>query len=268
MLRNLFASVAVLAFAASASVAQQQQFQPAPTPGQWSYSFDQNGHAQAIFGGNCFFNVSTPCGAGESGVLSFNTRTGNVVLTDTDVYTALGYSHLVSTFNGRFGVVTFQASDVTGVGGVTTSGSPTVGQCAQFSAATVITGVTCGATVTGGSLVVNGVSDPLGTIASSGYDVDASGNYRIWVVIQCEDGGESVNTPASITLSSVDGGATLHHITGIVGTNLSVAAGQNHFSARSTLNVMSFNTTTVVVSNQNSANAGQLTSYYIEIRAN
>lgn len=64
-------------------------------------------------------------GGGVAGVSSFNTRSGDVTLTSTDVTIALGFTPLsptadrVSRFNNRTGAVTLTSSDVIGALGYT-----------------------------------------------------------------------------------------------------------------------------------------------------
>lgn len=60
-----------------------------------------------------FVTLFTSCirNSTSSGVTSFNTRKGAVILTSTDVTNALGYTP-VRSFNGRNGVVTLTSSDV------------------------------------------------------------------------------------------------------------------------------------------------------------
>lgn len=71
-------------------------------------------------------NILTSNGTGwvssappATGVTSFNTRTGSVTLTSSDVTTALGYtppSSAVSSFNTRTGAVTLTAADLVAAG--------------------------------------------------------------------------------------------------------------------------------------------------------
>jgi hypothetical protein len=131
---------------------------PGPTatqaPAAWVYDFDPaNGSSRATFNGEV---LATSITAPGSGVASFNTRTGAVVLTtaditgaggavaaspaftgnptaptqapgdaDTSIATtafvaqAIANNPAVASFNGRTGPVTLTAGDVTGAGGIT-----------------------------------------------------------------------------------------------------------------------------------------------------
>ena len=123
----------------------------APTPAHWVYDFDPGtGSSRATYNGEVSF-VSG--GAATAGVTSWNTRTGAVSLTLTDVTavggapsnsptllngnantpppgdattkiattlfvgTAIAAASPVSSFNGRTGAVTLTTGDVTGAGG-------------------------------------------------------------------------------------------------------------------------------------------------------
>lgn len=68
-------------------------------------------------------NVLSNFGAG---VVSFNSRSGAVTLTNGDVVSAVG-GHIVNTFNGRDGAVTLTASDVTTALGYTPTNASTFG---------------------------------------------------------------------------------------------------------------------------------------------
>lgn len=80
-------------------------------------------------GGTTIGPLNTGGGGGGSGVSSFNTRTGDVTLTSTDVTTALGFTPLsptadrVSRFNNRTGVVTLTSTDVVNALGYTPAAS-------------------------------------------------------------------------------------------------------------------------------------------------
>ena len=130
--------------------------------------------------GNLAINNSdqlTLNGVQVGGVLSFNSRTGAVTLTSSDVTTALGYTPLpntttlVNTFNTRSGAITLTSSDVTGALGYTPgtgSGSVT-------------------------SVTVNGTS---GRISSSGSPITTSGTITL-------DLATTAVTPGSYTNSNV-----------------------------------------------------------------
>lgn len=68
-------------------------------------------------------------GSSVTGVTTFNTRTGDVTLSSTDISTALGYTPLspsadrVSRFNNRTGVVTLTSTDVVNALGYTPAAS-------------------------------------------------------------------------------------------------------------------------------------------------
>ena len=87
-------------------------------------------------------------GVQVGGVLSFNTRTGNITLTSSDVTTALGYTPAVAgsgvtSFNTRVGAVSLTSLDVTTALGYTPgTGSGTVTSVTGANGVSVATGTT------------------------------------------------------------------------------------------------------------------------------
>jgi hypothetical protein len=115
-----------------------------------------------------------------AGVSSFNSRTGAVLLTSTDVTNALTYVP-VQSFNGRAGAVTLTSGDVT-----TALGFTPQTQLGTFSY--VFATKSADVAVTGGApaalaTFTNEIADSLNEFSASRFTASAAGTYAISAIL-------------------------------------------------------------------------------------
>jgi hypothetical protein len=146
---------------------------PGPTalqePAAWAYDFNPaSGSSRATFNGEVSFASGGPT---TPVVVSFNTRTGAVVLTQADVSAVA-----VGSFNTRVGAVTLTTADVSGAGGALAS------QLANYLALTggTLTGPLTPAGIVGAAGGTNAAAGQVGEVATLNAPGSSIGNGAIF----------------------------------------------------------------------------------------
>ena len=126
-----------------------------------------NGYVLTLAGG---VPTWAPTGGGSGSVSSFNTRTGAITLTSSDVITALGYTPGSGSGSGSVTSVsgTGTVSGLTLTGTVTTSGSLTLGGALSLASSDITTAL---------GFTPYDSANPDGYITSSGTAANISGTY-------------------------------------------------------------------------------------------
>ena len=161
------------------------------------------GHCAQWTNPNLLSDSGGACGGGSSGVSSFNTRTGAVTLSSSDVTTALTYTPLVPTNN--LSDLASPATARTNLG--TASGSPTTGHCAQWASTTTLSdaGSACGSGGSGTIVLLNTLT--ASSSASLSDTTSLTSAYRAYMLV-LENLRPATNGASPIILFSTNGGSS------------------------------------------------------------
>ena len=171
-------------------------------------------------------------GVQVGGVLSFNTRTGNITLTSLDVTDALGYTPAVAgsgvtTFNTRTGAVTLTSSDVTTALGYTPgTGAGSVTSVAASGSNGI--GITGSPITTSGTLAFSlGDITPTsvaatGTVTGSNLSGTNTGDQTLNSLLPSQTGnsGKVLSTDGTNSLWSAAGAGSVTLVTGTNGVTV------------------------------------------------